>query len=165
MAGFCEEWLGVHKAGFMTRKQQWHLRKSTLNLHVYKSQLAPGRRCRLQCRSSSFLRVGVRQWTLTLLLPCLIYTAQARLWGNSSVCIVNTICHFACPDVAFLPERRMFIIIYAEHTLLKHGATKREEKPRRAKDSRDLPLGEQLVGRARSSTFLGWEVNPQLSEV
>lgn len=59
----------------------------------------------------------------------------------------------------------MFIIIYAEHTLLKHGATKREEELRRAKDSRDLPLGEQLVGRTRSSTFLGREVNPQLSGV
>lgn len=152
----------------MTRKQQWHRRKSTLSLHVYnirKSQLAPRRCCRRQCCSSSFLRVGVRQWTLTLLLPCLIYTAQARLWGNSSVCIVNTICHFACPDVAFLPGRRMFIIIYAEHTLLKHGATKREEELRRAKDSRDLPLGEQLVGRTRSSTFLGREINPQLSGV
>ena len=60
---------------------------------------------------------------------------------------------------------RMFIIIYAEHTLLKHGGSKREEELRRAKDSRDLPLGEQLVGRARSSTFLGQEVNPQLSRV
>lgn len=81
-----------------------------------------------------------------------MHTAQVRLRENSSVPVVNTICHIACLDVvAFLPGRRVFIIIYAERTLL--GATKRgKKKPRRAQDSGDLPLGEQLVGLA---TFLG----------
>jgi hypothetical protein len=76
-----------------------------------------------------------------LLPPSLSHTAQLRLWENFSVHSVNTICHTACPDVAFLPGRGAVLIIYAECTLLKWCATRRrKEKPRRAKDSRDLFL-------------------------
>lgn len=55
--------------------------------------------------------------------------------------IVNTICHTAWPDVAFLPGRRVFIVIYAQLTLLKHGAPSEGKKSTGAKDARDLPLG------------------------
>lgn len=65
-------------------------------------------------------------------------TQPKRGCENFSMHIVNTICHTACPDAAFLPGRGAFFIIYAECTLLKCCATRREkEKPGRVKDSRD----------------------------
>ena len=71
----------------------------------------------------------------------LSHSAQVRLCENFSVHIVNTICHTACPDAAFLPGRESCFIIYAACTLLKCHVTGRgKEKPRRVQDSRDPPL-------------------------
>lgn len=83
-------------------------------------------------------------------------TARVRRCENFSAHIVNTICHTACPDAAFLPGRKAFFILYAERTLLKCCATRRgKEKPRRVKDSRDLHLDSSWSGGLGHLNSLG----------
>ncbi|EPQ14807.1 hypothetical protein D623_10019662 [Myotis brandtii] len=66
-------------------------------------------------------------------------TRPERGCENFWVHIVNTICHTACPDAAFLPGRETRFIIDAEGTLLK-CYQEREREAWKSEDSRDLLL-------------------------
>lgn len=118
----------------------------------------PGRLCRQQC-SGSCLRVGRAVGSNSASSVSRAHSPSEAL-GELLSPVVNTICRIACLDVAFLPGRRESIITYAERT---HLVPPREGKkmPRRAKGSRDLLLGEQLVGLA---IFLGWMLTLNSSE-
>lgn len=61
-------------------------------------------------------------------------TRPERGCENFWVHIVNTICHTACLDAAFLPGKETCFIIDAEGTLLKcHQEREKKEKPGRVK--------------------------------
>lgn len=87
--------------------------------------------------------------------------------GQAAVCelprhMVNTICHTACPDGALLPGREAFFISYAERTLLECP----QERQRQAWKGQGLQGTARLVAAGQeglAGTFLGWEVNSQLS--
>lgn len=156
------------------------LSRPPLGRSVVNPTPTPVRGCSEEClraHEASFLMMGTRQQPQQPQPPpagnggqgsetvgtwiCFFHlsaAAQVRRCENFSAHIVNTICHCACPDAAFLPGRKVFFIIYAECTLLKCCATRRgKEKPRRIEDSRDLPLGERLVRRAwPSQLFRGF---------